>query len=199
VPIISRIGDRQSLTRWGAVCRPAKGAAVSCAAMGVAEGLRLDGREFRVAFPTRWQAFVRTIFVNSFILVATIYRYVLIVEKWCACSSPCPTRYYTRRRAQIPGTTGGAHPLCLSRGTVKLLHARPYRPLPPWQAIGARTCSPSKRPSPFRPRPFGFALRPRTSCGSGRRIPSRRSPAGGSPVDAQIQRPPSHIRADQSL
>jgi hypothetical protein len=31
------------------------------------------------------------------------------------------------------------HPLCRSSSVVKLCGARPNRPLPPWQAIGART------------------------------------------------------------
>lgn len=33
---------------------------------------------------------------------------------------------------------GDGHPLCAPSGVVTLLLARPYRPLPPWQAIGAR-------------------------------------------------------------
>src|SRR5215208_5376095 len=50
--------------------------------------------------------------------------------------------------------TEWSHPLCPSRGAVKLLHARSYRPLPPWQAIGARTyfSGVSDPPSPIKNR-----------------------------------------------
>ncbi|GAA3335908.1 hypothetical protein GCM10020358_06030 [Amorphoplanes nipponensis] len=69
--------------------------------------------------------------------------------------------------------TEALHPLCPSSGVVKLLHARLYRPLPPWQAIGARTYF--------------------------RQTPAAPSSDGRFRVPDQIQRPPSHIRADQSV
>lgn len=58
-------------------------------------------------------------------------------------------------------------PLCGCTGVVKLIRARPNRPLPPWQAIGARNL--------FLPRSDS-----------------------GAPEAGQIQRLPSHIRADHS-
>ncbi|SCL18545.1 hypothetical protein GA0070624_1553 [Micromonospora rhizosphaerae] len=63
-----------------------------------------------------------------------------------------------REDASVANLTGD-DPLCLCCGVAKLSVARPNRPLPPWQAIGA--------------------------CFSVRSV-------------GQIQRPSSHIRADQS-
>jgi hypothetical protein len=62
------------------------------------------------------------------------------VTPWDAAKAPQWTA--PGRLRQLPArfpTTRGGHPLCPPSGVVKLGHARPYRPLPPWQAIGART------------------------------------------------------------
>ena len=62
-----------------------------------------------------------------------IYSNVLFAD---ALSTECLPRD-ERLRARTVSMTEGAQPLCHPCGVVKLFLARPYRPLPPWQAIGA--------------------------------------------------------------
>jgi hypothetical protein len=104
----------------------------------------------------------------------------------------------TRRRTDDPGRpeisrTKYRQPLCPWRTVVKLACARSYRPLPPWQAIGARAyLSPCRRPSTKPRQPGSAALRPAPTPRQGEdrdqsraARPRRRAQAGAGPPRRQ--------------